>query len=129
MSQTSTGWTDKQVEVLLGQLLRIGVSTAAAVVLLGGALFLVYEGRQPAHYHVFEEEPAELRSPVGIFREALALHSAGIIQFGLLLLIATPVARVVLSIFAFARQRDLTYVIITLIVLAVLLFSFFSGHL
>ena len=52
----------------------------------------------------------------------------GIIQFGLVLLIATPVARVAFSVAAFALQRDNTYVAITLIVLAVLLFSLLIMH-
>jgi len=51
------------------------------------------------------------------------LSSAGIIQLGLLLLIATPVARVVFSIVVFALQRDWLYVGITLAVLAVLAYG------
>ena len=50
-------------------------------------------------------------------------HSRGLIQFGLLLLIAVPVARVAFSVVAFALQRDRTYVVVTLIVLAVLLYG------
>jgi uncharacterized membrane protein len=57
------------------------------------------------------------------------LNSRGLIMLGLLLLIATPVARVIFSAFAFARERDFTYVCITLIVLGVLLYSLFSGYL
>ncbi|HBZ00602.1 MAG TPA: DUF1634 domain-containing protein, partial [candidate division Zixibacteria bacterium] len=51
-----------------------------------------------------------------------------IIQFGILILIATPIARVAFSIYAFARQRDIVYIIITIFVLAALLFSFTGGH-
>ena len=54
---------------------------------------------------------------------ALQGRGRGIIQLGLLLLIATPIARVVFSVYAFARQRDRTYVLVTLVVLAVLLYS------
>jgi uncharacterized membrane protein len=50
------------------------------------------------------------------------------IQLGLLFLIATPVARVAFSVYAFMRERDKTYVIITLIVLAILLYSLFGRH-
>ena len=53
------------------------------------------------------------------------LGGRGIIQLGLLLLIATPVARVVFSVIGFVRQRDFVYVVLTLIVLAVLLYSLF----
>jgi uncharacterized membrane protein len=53
----------------------------------------------------------------------LAGQGRGIIQLGLLFLIATPVARVVFSIFAFSVQRDRLYVVVTLTVLAILMFS------
>jgi uncharacterized membrane protein len=65
---------------------------------------------------------------VEIVQQASDLRGRGLIQLGLLLLIATPVARVIFSVFAFARQRDATYVLITLIVLAVLVYSLFSGY-
>jgi uncharacterized membrane protein len=120
---------DAAVEQVLGNLLRVGVLLAAAVVLAGGTLYLVrHRGeRSDQHYRLFRGEPADLRGPAGIVGEALALSSRGIIQLGLLILIATPVARVVLSLFAFARQRDSTYVLLTLVVLAVLLYSLFLG--
>jgi uncharacterized membrane protein len=129
MAQPSPGWSDEQVEQVMGNLLRAGVLLAAALVLAGGVLYLIRYGAAPADHRVFRGEPADLRSPVGIVEDALELRSRGLIQLGVLLLIATPVARVLFSVVAFARQRDLTYVIVTLIVLAVLLFSLFSGHL
>jgi uncharacterized membrane protein len=69
-----------------------------------------------------------LRSLSGVFVDAAALHGRGIIQVGLLLLIATPIVRVAFSAHAFARLRDGKYVIITLMVLALLLFSVFGTH-
>jgi uncharacterized membrane protein len=53
---------------------------------------------------------------------ALALQSRGSMQLGLLRLVATPIARV-----AFVQQRERTYVSVTLIVLAVLLYSLVAG--
>ena len=47
----------------------------------------------------------------------------GVIQLGLLLLIATPIARVAFSVVGFALERDRMYVVFTLIVLAILLYS------
>ncbi|HEV3256916.1 MAG TPA: DUF1634 domain-containing protein [Gemmataceae bacterium] len=128
MSQPRRGWTDEQVEQVVGNLLRFGVITAAAVVLLGGILYLLQNGRARVDLGHLPEEPSDLRSPVGIVQDAVALQSRGIIQLGLLLLVLTPIARVTFSIYAFARQRDWTYVVVTVIVLAVLLYSLFSGH-
>jgi len=51
------------------------------------------------------------------------LEAAGVIQLGLLLLIATPVVRVAFSIFGFAKERDNAYAVFTLIEFSVLLYS------
>ncbi len=122
-------WTDEQLERVIGDLLRIGVILAATLVLLGGALYLVHYGASVPHYRVFRGEPGDLREVQGIVTEAFSLHSRGIIQLGLLLLIATPLARVVFSVIAFALERDAVYVRVTLMVLAALLFSLLGGHL
>lgn len=120
-------WTDENVENVMGNLLRAGVITAALVVLLGGIVYLVRYGTTHVDHRVFHGEPADLRSPIGIVDEAIVFRSRALIQLGVLLLIATPLARVVFSVFAFARQRDGVYVVITLVVLVVLCFSLFWG--
>jgi uncharacterized membrane protein len=128
--QTEQESTDTRMDQMLGNLLRVGVLTAALVVTVGGIAYLIRHGEELIDERIFQfhGEPGSLKSPVGTVKEAVALHSRGVIQLGLLLLIATPVARVILSVFAFARQRDFTYVVITLIVLAVLLYSLFIEH-
>ena len=55
------------------------------------------------------------------------MHGRGIIQLGLLLLIATPVARVAFSIYGFAEERDGRYVTFTCIVFAILMYSLFAS--
>jgi uncharacterized membrane protein len=116
-------WTDQKLENLVGNLLRAGVSLSAFVVAIGGIIYLARHGREPANYRVFQGEPSELKSVGGIVRFAFGFHGRGIIQFGLLLLIATPVFRVALSIWGFAAERDRMYMIFTGIVLVVLLYS------
>lgn len=123
------GWSDQQVEQALGNLLRAGVVLAASVVFLGGICYLVQQGRTVPEYATFEGEPRRLREASAILQSALAGHSRGIMQLGLLLLIATPVARVIFSVVAFAVQRDRLYVTVTLIVLVVLLISLAGGRL
>jgi uncharacterized membrane protein len=123
MSLRTRRLTDVQVEQFLGSLLRAGVILSSIVVLAGGILYLIQFGQSTTDKRIFQSEPAELRSVSGIVRDAIALDSRGIIQFGLLLLIATPVARVFFSAIAFAMEGDKLYVLIALIVLAILLFS------
>jgi uncharacterized membrane protein len=119
--------TDIQVERSISILLISGVLLAAVVVLLGGILYLAHQGGQHPDYHVFRGVPADLRSPTMVVRNAFAGRPDAIIQLGLLLLILTPVARVLFSIIAFLSERDYMYVGMTVIVLAVLLYSLLEG--
>jgi uncharacterized membrane protein len=120
-------WTDQKVEDIIGNLLRLGVGISAAVVLLGATVYLFRHGLEHADYRVFHGEPADLRALGGIIRSAFAFRGRGIIQLGLVLLIATPVVRVAFSVVAFAIEQDRMYVVFTLIVLIILLFSL-SGY-
>ena len=116
-------WTDRQMDVIIGNLLRSGVVLSALIVLFGAVIYLLRHGHSPTEYRMFRGEPTDLRSVRGILRDALALRGRGIIQLGLLFLIATPVARVAFSIFGFAEERDRMYVVVASIVLLVLLYS------
>ena len=119
--------TDRQVEISIAVLLRTGVFLAAAVVLIGGILYLAHSGHMPTHYQVFHGEPSDLRSPGAVIRDAFSGRPDAIIELGLLLLILTPIARVVFSVVAFVRERDFMYVTMTLVVLMVLLYSLLFG--
>jgi len=121
--QRRVALTDEKMEWVISLLLRIGVSSAAALVLAGGILYLYQNGNVFPHYQTFQGEPSYLRSLGGILDSAMGLDSRGIIQLGLVVLVLTPVARVVFSVAAFAIQRDRLYVGVTLIVLSVLLYD------
>jgi len=118
-----TKWTDQKVEGVIGNLLRTGVILSATVVLIGAAIYLLRHGGSPADYRVFQGEPNDLRSLPGIIQRSIHLSGRGIIQLGLLLLIATPVARVAFAIYGFAAEGDRLYVAFSSLVLAVLLYS------
>jgi uncharacterized membrane protein len=116
---------DVRIENTMGNLLGVGVWTAAAVVLLGGIFYLVKHGSDIPDYRTFNGESADYTSFSGIFRNLLAPR--GIIQLGLLLLIATPVARVLFALLSFIRERDQKFVMITMVVLVFLLYGFLGG--
>ncbi len=120
-------WTEQRVDEIIGTLLRIGVIVAAALVLSGGVLYLVRHGSTIPDYRAFHGEPAYLRGVSGILSAARTLDGPGLIQLGLLVLLATPLVRVAFSVLAFALQRDRTYVVVTSIVLAVLFYSLAAG--
>jgi uncharacterized membrane protein len=126
---SSEKWSDKRLDVVVGNLLKTGVLTAAAVVLVGGIIYLARHGGELPDVKVFHGESSDLRSVGGIMGGALAGHGRGLIQLGLLLLIATPVARVALLSAGFALQRDRFYVLVSLVVLTLLLYGLFGGGL
>jgi uncharacterized membrane protein len=128
MSEGAVRRADQKMDEMMGRLLRSGVVLAATIVFAGGVVFLLRHPLPVTNYRVFAGEPEELRTIPGIFREALAFHGRGLIQLGLLVLIATPVARVTFSFFAFLYERDGTYVLVTLVVLGILAYSLFGGH-
>lgn len=121
------GWTDEQVDQFVGNLLRYGVLIAAVVGFVGGIPYLFTYASVPQAYHTFHGVPAGLNTMRGVMDGLRAMDSRAVIQLGILLLIATPIARVALSLFAFAKQRDRTYVVVTAIVLGILLWSFSGG--
>jgi uncharacterized membrane protein len=117
-----TTQADNHMDELMGLLLRSGVILAACIVLVGGVVYLARHP-YPIDYRVFRGEPEGLSAISGIFSEATKFHGRGLMQLGLLVLIFTPTARVTFSVFAFLYQRDWKYVVFTLIVLGILLYS------
>jgi uncharacterized membrane protein len=121
--------TDTAIERMLSVLLRTGVVISGLVVFSGGIYFLARHGHEHVDHHTFHGEPSVDRIVGQIIAGAVAFRARSIIQLGLLLLIATPIARVAFSLVAFALERDRTYVFITAIVLTILLYSLISGAL
>ena len=124
-------WRDRRIEIILGNLLRTGVLISAAVVLVGASIYLPRHAHEPADYRVFRGEPSEYRTITGVIQSVISGRGRGrgqgLIQLGLLLLIATPIARVAFSVVGFAIERDRLYVAFTLLVLAILLYSFLGS--
>jgi uncharacterized membrane protein len=127
-ASTNSRMSDHAMEQLVGRLLQIGVLISAIVVMVGGALILTQHGNDPAVYGTFRGEPPYLTSLAGIVRGAVAFDSLAIAQLGLVLLIVTPVLRVAFTLVAFVLQRDRTYIVITTVILALLLYGLLLGR-
>ncbi|WP_125979639.1 DUF1634 domain-containing protein [Loigolactobacillus iwatensis] len=111
-----------QVEKLIGVILQIGVIISAIIIGVGLLALLITgksgypAGSFPTHFGA-------------IFRGIAQFKPYAIIMLGLFALILTPVLRVVVSIYAFFKERDLLYVVITTIVLIILIFGMAIGYL
>lgn len=121
-------FNDRSMEVIMGRLLQVGVLLASCVMLVGGLLFVKAHHSARPDYRVFKSEPQALRHISGVMSGIAAGDPAAIIQLAVLLLIATPVARVVFALIAFGIERDRIYVCVSAVVLVVLLFGFFRSQ-
>ena len=115
---------DKDIQVFIGHVLRIGALTASLVTLVGGLIYLINHGKQSVpDLRNFKGAQTTLTSFKVIWEGLFSLDPVSIIQWGVILLIATPIMRVILSLFSFAIERDKLYVCMTLIVLCIILFN------
>ena len=121
-----TGKQEHSLEMAMGRMLQIGVTIAALVVLVGGVMYLAQNGGSLRDYQHFHAATPATTTIGGILTSAMHLDARGIMGFGILLLIATPVCRVIFGVVGFALLRDRLYAFISLIVLGVLLFSFIA---
>jgi uncharacterized membrane protein len=115
------------MEMIMGQLLRIGVVFASTVVASGGFFYLQDHAGSRPDYRTFVAHPISLRHPAELVAGISRGGADAIIELGILLLVATPIARVIFAAVAFAIERDRLYVAISLIVLAVLLYGLVRG--
>src|ERR1700756_328677 len=93
-SRPGSNWNDERAEKIIGTLLQSGVIISGLVVLTGGILYLLRYGHLEVHYENFVAQRASLPSLTTVAKDTLHGDGRAIIQCGLLLLIATPVARV-----------------------------------
>lgn len=114
---------DAKMELIMGRLLQAGVLLAATVVLAGGVMYLFAHAGGHSDYRVFVARPVGLRHPKALLRGVAAGESSAIVMVGLLLLVATPICRVIFAVIAFVWEKDRLYIAVSLIVLAVLLFG------
>jgi uncharacterized membrane protein len=121
----------RAVELLISNLLRIGVMASLLIVAAGTVVIFVqhrdYLSQPSAMQRLTTPGAAFPHTLSGVLHGLQAGRGQSIVVVGLLLLIATPVMRVAVSILGFVYEHDRRYVIITSIVLLLLLLSFVLG--
>lgn len=120
---------DKDISLIIGKILRWGVYLALAVTSVGGLIYLTNQYGQISMQHsVFVEKDENLWTLIKAMMHGVAkADGLSIIELGILLLIATPLTRVIFSLWAFYKEKDRMYVIITLLVLFIITISILTG--
>jgi uncharacterized membrane protein len=123
MESDKRHFRDKDIEQIMGSLLRYGVLASMVVVFTGAVLYLLQHGQEPPSYRQFHGEPKRLIEIKQVWQTALQGRGRSIIQLGLFILIATPIARIVFSVIGYVLEKDYLFILITLVVLSVILYS------
>jgi uncharacterized membrane protein len=114
---------DKDIEKTMGNLLRYGVLISAIIVLTGAVFYLLQHGFETPQYQKFSGEPKRITEVKEIWKTAISGRGRSIIQLGILVLIATPIARIIFSIIGYILEKDYLYIILTGTVLIIILYN------
>ena len=124
---SSRALDDLRMETVMGRLLQAGVLLAATVMLAGGVMYGVEHSGERTNYRVFQPHPFQPLHPGAMLGQVAHGDASAVLQLGILLLIATPICRVVFAVIAFAMERDRLYLAVSVLVLAVLLYGMLHG--
>jgi len=119
---------DRDMQYIIGNLLRYGVWTALSVAAVGGIVYLLRHETERIHYQTFIEHDVNIFQLVANTVKGLVkAEGKAIILLGILLLFLTPILRICFSLIAFFFEKDYLYVGITLLVIAIICCSIFFG--
>jgi len=119
---------DRDMQVIIGWILRAGVTVSMLIVFIGGVLFVWRHGQSIPDYGKFKGVPDFINNTSGVISGALNFKGQAIIQLGIMLLIATPILRVAFSAIGFILEKDYLYTVLTIVVLLIILASMLSGQ-
>ena len=119
---------DTDMQLLLGRVLRAGTVISISIVFFGGMIYLYRHGHTIANYKTFTGIPDFVQHFQGLVYGALHVKGQAIIQIGIILLIATPILRVICSAIGFVLEKDYMYVGISILVLFIIFMSMVGGH-
>lgn len=106
----------------ISKTLRVGVTIACAITLVGGIVYLFHHGSEPVpDYTSFGGAKTSFTTLTGIFGGLFSFSAYGLIQTGVIALLLTPIVRVALSLIDFVEQHDWLYATITSVVLAIII--------
>jgi uncharacterized membrane protein len=113
-----------KIETIMGLIINIGVIISMGLVTLGGIKFLLEHGHENIHFD-FQPSNSYIINLKLAWQAALSFSSLGIIELGLIVLVATQIIRVGLLVGFYSITRDYWFSIISLFIFIILVYSFF----
>lgn len=121
-------FTDADLNRSVGNLLRLGVILSVITSLVGFIKLFTEGFKMPKKYKLLDMGTSS-EKVWGHFWETLCKgEGMAIIQLGILLLIFTPLMRIIFALIGYLKEKDYVYVVISSIVLAIMAVSFFTGY-
>lgn len=121
-------FTDVDLNRSVGNLLRLGVLLSVATSIIG-FVKLFFEGfEMPKKYTSLDVGSSSEKVWSHFWHSLGAGEGMAIIQLGILILIITPLMRIVFALVGYLKEKDYVYVVISSIVLAIMAISFFTGY-
>lgn len=115
----------RRMELLIGEVLSIGLLLSVLIVLIGGIFYLIQNANLLIHYQVFQQESNTVLSFSQWWNQKNDFPAQSIILLGFFILVLTQVIRVILTAFMFLIRREYIFTVISLFILGVLLYSLF----
>lgn len=115
----------KRIEEIIGIILIIGTLCTAALVILGGSIFLIQHGQENMQTELLNADHYAIPITTLLIQDTVAFSPMAIIELGLLLLVAIQVLRVLLLFLYYLVIRDVYFSLISLFILLMLVYSIF----
>nr|WP_314498123.1 DUF1634 domain-containing protein [uncultured Chryseobacterium sp.] len=121
-------FTDVDLNRSVGNLLRLGVILSVIISLVGFVKLFTEGFKMPRKYKLLEMGTSSEKVWSQFWETLCKGEGMAIIQLGILILIFTPLMRIIFALIGYLKEKDYLYVLISSIVLAIMAVSFFTGY-
>lgn len=121
-------FTDVDLNRSVGNLLRLGVILSVITSLIGFVKLFIEGFQMPRKYKLLDMGTSSEKVWSHFWETLCKGEGMAIIQLGILMLIFTPLMRIIFALIGYLKEKDYVYVIISSIVLAIMAISFFTGY-
>lgn len=121
-------FTDVDLNRSVGNLLRLGVVLSVTISLVGFIKLFLEGFTMPKKYSMLDLGDTSEQVWTKFWESLIKGEGMAIIQLGILILIFTPLMRIIFALIGYLKEKDYIYVVISSIVLAIMTISFFAGY-